>query len=87
MAKKRKKTHYCGYCGRYGATEIHHIFNGPYRNQSDENDFIMEVCPQCHRNIHSSYPLMSALKKMFQLRWENEHSHEEWMKIMGRSWI
>lgn len=83
--KKRVKKHVCFLCGKSGVTEIHHIYNGPFRARSDINDFVMEVCPKCHREIHES-DLCGQIKVSFQKSWERTHSHEEWMRVMGRSW-
>ncbi len=85
--KRREKKHICKVCGRVGTTEIHHIFNGPFRMKSDMNDFVMEVCPECHRKIHESTSLLQAYKKRCQEKYETSHSHAEWMLIMGRSWL
>ena len=85
--KKREKKHVCKVCGRSGLTEIHHIFNGPYREKSEKNDFVMEVCPECHRRIHDSADLMKKYKVLTQRYFELTHTHEEWMALMGRSWL
>lgn len=85
--KRRVKKHVCRVCGRPCNTEIHHIFNGPYRVKSDINDFIMEVCPECHRKIHDSASLLLHYKQDCQERYEASHTHAEWMSRMGRSWL
>lgn len=86
--KKREKKHVCQVCGQHGVvTEIHHIYNGPYRYRSDVNDFVMEVCPECHRKIHESAEMLMHYKRKCQERFELTHSHDEWMSTMGRSWL
>lgn len=85
--KKREKRHVCKICGRSGHTEIHHIFNGPFREKSDINDFVMEVCPECHRKLHDNADLLREYKKRTQRFFELSHTHDEWMSLMGRSWL
>lgn len=75
-------------CGRRGETQIHHVYGGAYRKRSEAYDFVLEVCPECHRRIHDT-SLGERLKRVFQERWEATHrgGHEEWMRLMGRSWL
>lgn len=85
--KKRTKKHVCRICGRHGATEIHHIFNGSYRVRSDINDFVMEVCHDCHRKVHDDAAILLSYKQKCQADFETTHTHAEWMSRMGRSWL
>lgn len=85
--KRRRKRNVCALCGRHGATQIHHIFGGAYRRVSEREDFVMELCPECHRRIHDKPVFGNALKRGCQRKFLRAHSMEEWMALMGRSWI
>ena len=85
--KVRRKTHRCRICGAYGVTQIHHIFSGRWRQRSEANDFVIELCPKCHRTAHLSASFGDALKHDAQLEYLETHSLEEWMELMGKSWI
>lgn len=85
--KRRVKKHICQICGCASPeTQIHHVFSGSYRAMSERNDFVLELCPRCHRQLHDNSSYALHVKKMYQLRWESQHSHDEWMRLAGRSW-
>lgn len=85
--KARKKTHRCRVCGAYGVTHIHHIFGGRWRSRSEANDFVIELCPSCHLMAHGNAGFSKSLRHDCQLEYLETHSLEEWMGLMGRSWI
>lgn len=84
--KKREKKGFCTKCGKHGPTEMHHIFGGSFRGKSEAQDFVIELCADCHRCMHDT-TLGDRLKQQTQKKFEEVHSHEEWMLMMGRSWI
>lgn len=85
----------CYNCGRYlpeGEAELHHIFFGGLRPISDKLGLVVYLCKECHRGTNGVHgkngnKLNRKLKKIAQEAWEAEHSHEEWMKIVGRSYL
>lgn len=85
--KARKKTHRCRICGQYGVTQIHHIFAGRWRQRSEANDFVIELCPMCHATAHGNAQFSKALKHDAQLEYLETHTLDEWMELMGKSWI
>lgn len=82
----------CFFCGRQGYTEVHHIFFGnPWRTISENNGFTVRLCPECHR-VRSTAPHNNRqndllLKRMAQREYEKTHSREEFMKLIGRSYL
>lgn len=85
--KVRKKKHRCQVCGTYGVTHIHHIFGGRWRPRSEANDFVIELCPFCHAKAHGDARFSRDLKHDCQLEWLETHTLDEWMDLMGKSWI
>lgn len=86
--KVRRKKHRCQVCGTCGVTQIHHIFPGPLRRISEREDFVIELCPACHRKAHTDADFSYALKHDAQLEWlENGHTMDEWMGMMHRNWV
>ena len=85
--KVRRKTHRCRICGAYGVTHFHHIFGGARRKISERMDFVIELCPKCHRSAHTSVSFGDSLKHDCQLEWLETHTIDEWMEMMGKSWI
>ena len=87
MDKRRNKTHICMICRKCGVTQIHHVFGGAYRKKSEKMDLVIEVCPNCHREIHDNPKKFEWIKKKLQKQWEEQHSHDEWMNIFKRNWL
>lgn len=85
--KKRSRKCVCQVCHKYADTQIHHIFPGIHRRRSDENDFVMEVCPSCHNDLHQHPLKMLPYQIECQRKYEKKNGHEAWMELMGKSWI
>lgn len=86
--KYRVKKHRCQVCGAHGVTQIHHIFPGPLRRISEREDFVIELCPECHHKAHSDGDFSYCLKHDAQLEWLwSGHTMAEWMEMMHRSWV
>ena len=85
--KRRNKKHVCQLCFKHGETEIHHIYEGAYRRRSDRNDFVIELCHKCHMEIHQDSSKGLALKRKTEEEFEQQYSHDEFVRRMGRSWL
>jgi hypothetical protein len=79
-------------------TECHHIFPGTaLRRISEENGFKVRLCPRHHEGDESGtafsvhHPERNqfaiALQRECQMEYEKTHSREEWMALMGRSYL
>ena len=44
----------CYICGKWGNTDVHHVFSGPCRKTSDRYGFVVHLCRDCHSLIHDS---------------------------------
>lgn len=81
----------CYLCHRIGQTERHHVFSGSYRKAADRLGLVVDLCPECHRYIHSGNG--AAVKKILamdiQKKYMTEHETglSEWIALMGKSWI
>lgn len=86
--KVRKKTGWCRCCGRYmGDTQTHHVFGGAYRRISEQADLVIEVCNECHDRLTNHPDTNLIIQQRTQKKWEQQHSHDEWMQLMGKSWL
>ena len=45
-------TRRCYICGRYTATDTHHVFQGSNRESSDKYGLTVRLCRECHAYIH-----------------------------------
>lgn len=84
--EKRCFIHNCG------ATNIedHHIFFGPLRKISEKHGFKVWLCADHHRDNNSPHQRRDIdllLKRECQRKFEETHSREEFMKIIGRNYL
>lgn len=79
----------CRYCSAIYAS-THEVFEGTGRRQlSIKHKMQVKVCDKCHKDI-MSHPLAGrdlALKKEYQAKFEQEHGHDEFMRIFGRNYL
>lgn len=72
-------------------TEIHHIFFGPNRERSEEYGFTTALCLPHHRTgpdaVHKNYRVCRILQQACQKEFEKTHSREEFMRIIGKSYL
>ena len=71
------------WCGDDGEPlEKHHIFNASLRDWADREGLWIWVTPQIHRYLHDTkhgVQMLRLLKIIGQLKYEQLHSHEEFM--------
>ena len=48
---------------------------------------MIELCPFCHAKAHGDARFSRDLKHDCQLEWLETHTLDEWMELMGKSWI
>ena len=83
----------CYMCNRGIPTEVHHIYFGAKnRKVSDRHGFIVHLCNDCHRGtngVHGKYGYLvdTYLKKSCQLKYEETHTRQEFMDLIGRNYI
>lgn len=84
----------------YGELEKHHIFEGTGRRaMSEENGFWVWLRPENHtganaqtnrlkiRGVHNERAVDVFLKAMCQYVYLQSHTMEEWMELVGRSYL
>lgn len=82
----------CFVCGNPYSVQKHHIYGGGNRSVSEENGFWVYLCPRHHtRTIYSvhgdpDHRLDKELKDMCQSIYERDHTREDFIKLIGRSY-
>jgi 5-methylcytosine-specific restriction endonuclease McrA len=82
----------CAICGR-PKESIHHVFYGKNRKISDEHtEFMTCLCYNCHQGTNGVHGKHGHDKDLFlkrraQKMFEETHSHEEFMKLIGRNYL
>ena len=83
----------CFYCGNTQNLHLHHIYFGKNRQVSDKNGFTVHLCYRCHRYLHdgSSYPIDYTMDKhlkiLCQREYEKVHSRNEFIGLVGKSYL
>ena len=94
MAKSilQQETDTCFFCGSYDWTETHHIFGGnPNRKISDKHGFTIRLCHWCHNEpphgVHHNRENDLWLKRQCQMAYEKTHTREEFIALIGKSYL
>lgn len=84
----RKQCYFCHspYC------EYHHIYFGTaLRKISDKHHFTAWLCPMHHTgsldSVHRNREMDLELKQACQKKFEETHTREEFMKIIGKNYL
>lgn len=82
----------CYICRRRGDTALHHCFFGAAnRWMSDENGFVVFLCPSCHTesptSAHKCRDTDLYLKRRCQAAYEKNHTRDEFMRLVGRNYL
>lgn len=70
----------------------HHIFEGTaLRRISEAEGFFVWLCPQHHEfapmSAHTDIETRRSLQREAQRKYEEEHTREEFMRLIGRSYL
>lgn len=80
----------CPVCNKeiWGAKNAHHVFNGAYKEKSEEDMFYMNLHPECHRELHDNPKIAKELKAKCQKWYEADMgSREDFIKRYGKSYL
>lgn len=78
------KTGYCECCGRWSSRlDPHEVYGGSNRKRSIQNGLVKRICRQCHSNEE----LIMDLRKEVQKEYEKTHTREEFIKLIGKSYL
>ena len=82
--KNRIKEGKCDYCHREKKhLDPHEVYGGSNRKRSIRNNFVKMLCRECH----SSEEIINQLRMDTQKEFEKTHTREEFIKIIGKSYI
>ncbi len=82
----------CFACGQTYGLELHHVFFGTAnREQSEKYGMTIWLTPFWHRDIrrgiHFDRAFDLQVKQFAQRKFEETHTHDEFMKIFGRNYL
>lgn len=74
----------CEFCGNYSEhLDPHEIFGGSNRKRSIEHKFVKLLCRRCHDNED----VIKQLRIDAQKEYMKTHTEEEFIKLIGKSYI
>ncbi len=78
------KSGICECCGKYSERlDTHEVYGGSNRKRSIKYKFIKLICRECH----SSENKIMQLRVDIQKKYEENYSREEFIKIIGKSYL
>lgn len=82
--KELTKSGKCEYCGKVcKKLDPHEVYGGSNRKRSIVNNFVKLLCRKCHSNKN----VIKQLRIDTQKEYEKKHTREEFIKIIGKSYI
>lgn len=74
----------CEYCGCYSKKlDPHEVFGGSNRKISIKNKFVALLCRKCHDDEE----IIKELRKKYQIKYEKNHTREEFIHLIGKSYL
>lgn len=81
----------CYFTKRRGNLHKHHIFGGANRSISEREGFWVYLTPELHNmsngGVHFNRYLDLKLKRECQAKYEETHTREEFMQLIGRNYL
>ena len=82
--KNITKSGICDACHKFcNHLDSHEVYGGSNRKRSIENGFVKEICRECHSNEDK----INELRIDTQIEYEKEHTREEFIQIIGKSYV
>lgn len=87
-----QKNKECWYCKTTYNLNLHHIYFGPNRKVSDKNGFVVYLCTYHHTGTYGVHGKNGndrniELKQICQKKYEENHTRDEFIKLIGRSYL
>lgn len=77
----------CAECKNTFGIEKNEVYEGSKRITSMKNGFVVPLCQSCHRRFHNDRQFALKYKMMFQRAYELDHSREEFINLIHRSYL
>lgn len=82
----------CYFCKKKQDLHLHHVFFGhANRKISDREGFVVWLCPYHHNmsnnSVHHNREMDLALKRKCQIEYERDHTREDFIKLIGKSYL
>lgn len=86
-----QKEKQCFVCHTTRGLHRHHVYYGPLRSVSEKNGFTVWLCGRHHNlsneGVHFDRELDLEIKRLGQHAYEQTHSREEFMNLIGKNYL
>lgn len=76
---------------KYPVVHKHHVYPGALRQISEREGFTVYLCPDCHNmsqeSVHGDHKLMELIQRDCQRKYEETHTRQQFMDIIGRNYL
>lgn len=76
----------CVRCERYTETVRHEVYQGADRNTAKAMGWWLPLCPHCHLLFHAEPSINENWQRKMQIRFEQEHEHDDFMELIGKDY-
>lgn len=63
--------------------DLHEVYGGSNRKRSIENGLVVPLCRKCHQDEE----ILQFLKRFVQLEYEETHTRDEFITLIGKSYL
>jgi len=80
----------CYFCHTTKDLHLHHIYGGGNRKISERHGFVVYLCFKHHtgdEGVHRFPEALKALKQICQRTYEEKHSREKFIRLIGKSYL
>ena len=82
--KEIVKSGICEFCGKFSKRlDPHEVYGGSNRKRSIAHKFVKLLCRECHSNEN----IINQLKIDTQKEYEKNHTREEFITLIGKSYL
>jgi len=77
----------CAECGSKNGVAKNEVFEGAKRGVSMSNGFVVPLCRDCHRRFHNDRNFAMKYKKLYQSKFEETHTREEFLNLVHHNYL
>lgn len=77
----------CAECGSKWRISKNEVFEGAKRGVSMKYGFVVPLCETCHTRFHNDREFALKYKRLFQSKFEETHSRDEFLNLVHKSYL
>lgn len=77
----------CAVCGSKNGVQLNEVYEGAKRGVSMKYGFVVPLCDKHHKQFHNDRSFALKYKKMYQAKYEQTHTREEFLKLVHRNYL